>query len=176
MKSRKNVMRVGAALLALALLIFGSAHIYLLLAPKTYAATAKVRLTRSSNGAPVTLKELPLQMFKDDRNLTITGLGNSSVFELRAFAATPEKALAHANLRLHELMKNASSVLNSRCEVIESAVAIPRAVRPRRSSVLGISSLVAGNLAVAGLGCIAFSLAMGRLGLEARKNLAVANP
>lgn len=176
MNSPRNVLRAGVGLLALALLTFGSAHIYLLLAPKSYAATARVHLTRLSNGAPVTLRELPLHLFKDDRNLMITGVGNSPVFELRALAATPEEAVSHANLRLRDLGNQVSSTLNARSAVLQSATVDPRAVRPRRSLVLGISSLVAGNLAIAELGCIAFSLAIGRLGLGARKNLTGTNP
>jgi hypothetical protein len=176
MKSRKKILRVGLALLVLAMLGFGSAQIYLLLAPKTYAATARVRLSNLSNGAPMAMSELPVHILKDDRNLTITASANTSLFDLHAFAPTPERALAHANLQLRELVKNASSSLNARCEVIQSPVANPHAVRPRRGLVLGISSLVAGNLAIAGLGCIAISLAMGRPGLGVRKNLAEANP
>ena len=145
----------GAALVVSALLVFGVALLYVWFAPKTYSAQAMILILPAlSNAAPITLKDLPLESFKQDRNLKIENPSGSSVFDVVAFAPTPEAAVTHAHQRVRELREKVRSQLKASASVIQQPEPNPRAVRPNRKAIIAISGVAALNLAVVGVICL----------------------
>lgn len=152
-RSRKLLVG-GAALVVSAILVFGTALLYVWLAPKTYSAHAKVSIERGSHEIAVRFEDLPLESFKQDRNLIIRTFRNTSLFEIVAFGHTPEAAARHANQRVRELADKVRSQLKAQVYLIEEAEPNPRAVRPNRKAIIAISGVSALNLAVVGVICL----------------------
>lgn len=137
----------GAALVAFALLVCGTALLYVRLAPKTYAASTKVMIRpKSPQVAPVMFDDLPLDQFKHDRNLIIYAqVKNSSVFEIRTSAPEPTAAAKLANQRTRELEAAVRSQSNAEISIIEEAVPNPTPVSPMSRKILMLLGLAALN-------------------------------
>ena len=150
LRSRKLFI-TGVALILIALLTIGIASLYVWLAPRTYSAQVLLSIQSASpNGAPVRAQDLPLESFKDDRNLRIENPRNSSLFRIVAFASTPDEAVVHANKSARELEANVRSLLKANVSLLEPATANPRPVRPNRKAILTISGVTALNIAFVG--------------------------
>lgn len=146
----------GAVLVAIALLVFGVAWLYVRFTPKIYASSTRVVIrSKSPQAAPIQFADLPLDLFRHDRNLIIYApIKNSSVFEIRALAPEPVAAANLANQRTRELAEAVHAKSKADFSIIEQAVPNPRPVRPASRKILTISGVVALNVGLVGVICL----------------------
>ena len=151
----RTLSLIGAALVAIALLAFGIALLYVRFAPKTYASSTKVLIRpKSPQAAPIKFDDLPLDLFRHDRNITIMQPLNSSVFEIRALASEPAAAAILANQRTRDLEAAVRTQSKADFSIIEQAVPNPRPVRPASRKILTISGVAALNVGFVGVICL----------------------
>jgi capsular polysaccharide biosynthesis protein len=151
LRSRK-LQFTGGTLIVIALMVMATAAMYVWLAPPTYSAHVRVMIRPASAvAAPVRLQDLPLDSFKEDRNLRIENPRGSSLFEITAFASTPEAAVDLVSKHLREFEANVRSQLKADVSIIELAEANPHPVRPNRKAIFTISGITALNVAFVGV-------------------------
>ena len=143
-----------AALVAIALLVFGIALLYVRFAPKTYASSTKVIIRPQSPQDAIKFNDLVVDLFKHDRDITIINLRNTYVFEIKTSASEPAAAAALANQRTQELEEAVHAKSKADFSIIEQAVPNPRPVRPASRKILTISGVVALNVGLVGVICL----------------------
>jgi capsular polysaccharide biosynthesis protein len=147
--SRKLAI-AGSALIASAVLIFAIASLYVWLAPKTYSAKVIIRIqTRSAAAPPGQVEAVMLGAFKHDRNVVIRWSRGSSLFEVVAFDAAPDRAVQLAEMRARELVEKLNARLDADITKIASASS-GHPVRPKVKAILALSGFASLNLALIG--------------------------
>lgn len=145
----RKVSVVGAALVASAVLLFAIASLYVWVAPKTYSAKVMLRIQPRSAGPPGRIEAVMLEAFKHDRNVMIRSPRGTSLFEIVAFDAEPERAVQLAETRARELMEKLNARLDADITKISSASS-GRPVRPNVKATLALSGFASLNLALVG--------------------------